>query len=330
LADALWPAGRLDEAESEAMTGYTRALEHVDHRRGIWCRLLGSIALVRGDAQRAVMWLKEGELVLREQDDGFLRGVLIRLSMAAALLEDLDLASRALQGTETSDALHAQGWDLEVARARSWLCVARGERSTAVRHLEDVARAAQCKEHWTMEAFALHDLARFGETRLAVDRLHELAGNIDGALVPVMAEHAQGLERGDGPTLDAAAGAFEELGGCLYAAEAAAAASAAHRADVRQSSAATSANLAHALMERCEGVRTPALASLDHDDDLTAREREVATLAARGLADQKIADELFISVRTVHAHLRSAYAKLGISGRSDLAGVLGAHLRTRE
>jgi DNA-binding CsgD family transcriptional regulator len=61
---------------------------------------------------------------------------------------------------------------------------------------------------------------------------------------------------------------------------------------------------------------------VDHEDDLTAREREVATLAARGLPDQQIAEELFVSIRTVHAHLRSAYAKLGVAGRSELAAVL--------
>jgi DNA-binding CsgD family transcriptional regulator len=65
------------------------------------------------------------------------------------------------------------------------------------------------------------------------------------------------------------------------------------------------------------------LALADHDDDLTSREREVAVLAARGLPDQQIADKLFVSVRTVHAHLRSAYAKLGVPGRKDLAAALG-------
>jgi DNA-binding NarL/FixJ family response regulator len=323
LADALWPAGRLDEAESIASTGYARALEHADHRRGLWCRLLGSITLLRGDARRAVAWLKEGELVLREQDDSSLRGVLVRLTMAAALLGDLDLANHALQGTEHSDALFSRGWDLELARARAWLCVARGEQSTAVRHVEDGAKAAACREHWTVEAFALHDLARFGEARKAVDRLRDLAGTIDGALVRAMAMHARGLVGSDADALDAAAATFAALGCCLYAAEAAAAASAAHRAAGRRSSAAASANHAKSLISRCEGVRTPALALGDHDDDLTIREREVATLAARGLPDQQIAEQLFVSVRTVHAHLRSAYAKLGVPGRKDLAAVLG-------
>jgi len=325
MADALWPAGRLDEAESIASSGYARALEHADHRRGLWCRLLGSIALVRGDAQRARVWLKEGELVLRDQrDDGFLRGVLIRLSMAAALLGDIEPADRALDGTERSDAMFTQGWDLEVARARAWLCMARGERSAAVRHLEDGARDAAAREHRTMHAFTLHDLARFGEPGEAADRLGELSDIIDGPLVDAMATHAQGLTCRDGSLLDETAEAFGDLGCSLYAAEAAAGAASAHRAGGRRSSSAASANRAYAWMDRCPGVRVPAL--MFAEDDLTAREREVATLAARGLPDQQIADELFVSIRTVHAHLRSAYAKLGVSGRSGLAAVLGAAL----
>jgi DNA-binding NarL/FixJ family response regulator len=323
LADALWPAGRLDEAEAEASAGYTRALEHADHRRGLWCRLLGSIALVRGNAEGAVVWLKEGELVLREQDEGFLQGVLVRLSMAAALLGDLDVGSRALRGTENSDALFARSWDLEHARAYAWMCMARGERSTAVQRLEDAARTAARRELRMLEAFSLHDLARFGEAVQAADRLRELAEQVDGALVRAMGAHAQGLARSDGGGLDASAGAFAELGCNLYAAESAAAAAVAHRAAGRPSSAAASAHRAHVWMDGCEGVRTPALALVDNDDDLTAREREVATLAALGLSDQQIAEELFVSVRTVHAHLRSAYAKLCISGRNELAAVLG-------
>ena len=243
--------------------------------------------------------------------------------MAAALLGDLDLADHALQGTEHSDALFAKGWDLEAARARAWLCAARGEQSAAVRHLEQGASAAACRENWTLQAFALHDLARFGEAVRAAEQLRYLAENIDGALVPSMAAHAQALARRDDLGLDAVAAAFGELGCNLYAAEAAAAAAAAHRAEGKRSSAAASANRAHVWMDRCEAVITPALRAADNEDDLTFREREVAALAARGLADQQIAEQLFVSVRTVHAHLRSAYTKLGIAGRKDLAATLG-------
>jgi DNA-binding NarL/FixJ family response regulator len=45
-------------------------------------------------------------------------------------------------------------------------------------------------------------------------------------------------------------------------------------------------------------------------------------LAARGLPDQQIAEQLVVSFLTMHAHLRGAYATLAISGRSELAAVL--------
>lgn len=55
---------------------------------------------------------------------------------------------------------------------------------------------------------------------------------------------------------------------------------------------------------------------------MTDREREVVELAARGLSNRAIADQLFVSVRTVHTHLHRSYGKLGISDRDQLALIL--------
>jgi DNA-binding CsgD family transcriptional regulator len=55
---------------------------------------------------------------------------------------------------------------------------------------------------------------------------------------------------------------------------------------------------------------------------LTPRERDIATFAARGESSKEIAARLFLSVRTVNNHLQSTYAKLGVSGRHQLAGAL--------
>jgi predicted ATPase/DNA-binding CsgD family transcriptional regulator len=49
---------------------------------------------------------------------------------------------------------------------------------------------------------------------------------------------------------------------------------------------------------------------------LTAREVEVLRLVAAGLTDAAIASELYVSVRTVNAHLRSVYTKLGVTSRA--------------
>jgi len=55
---------------------------------------------------------------------------------------------------------------------------------------------------------------------------------------------------------------------------------------------------------------------------LTGREREVATLAARGLPTTEIAARLHVSRRTVESHLDRIYRKLGIDGRRRLAEAL--------
>ncbi|WP_217697932.1 helix-turn-helix domain-containing protein [Sinomonas mesophila] len=74
-----------------------------------------------------------------------------------------------------------------------------------------------------------------------------------------------------------------------------------------------------ALAERLPSLplvpRTPALS-------LTAREREVAALAARGASNREIADSMGVSVRTVEGHLYQIFTKLGISSRAGLAGLI--------
>ncbi|MEU6745486.1 LuxR C-terminal-related transcriptional regulator [Spirillospora sp. NPDC046719] len=56
---------------------------------------------------------------------------------------------------------------------------------------------------------------------------------------------------------------------------------------------------------------------------LTPQQRQVAVLAAQGLGNKEIAARLLLSPRTVGTHLYNAYAKLGISNRSQLRAALG-------
>lgn len=53
-------------------------------------------------------------------------------------------------------------------------------------------------------------------------------------------------------------------------------------------------------------------------DALSRREKEVALLASRGETAAEIAQQLFISERTVESHLVSVYAKLGLRSKSEL------------
>ena len=54
-------------------------------------------------------------------------------------------------------------------------------------------------------------------------------------------------------------------------------------------------------------------------DLLTAREREVMRLIARGYAYKEVAKELFISGKTVETHVSSVLRKLQLSNRHELA-----------
>lgn len=55
----------------------------------------------------------------------------------------------------------------------------------------------------------------------------------------------------------------------------------------------------------------------DRRADLSPRERDVLSLLAQGYSNRRIAQELFVSERTVDAHLRSIFAKLGLEPNAD-------------
>ena len=52
-------------------------------------------------------------------------------------------------------------------------------------------------------------------------------------------------------------------------------------------------------------------------DDLTARERDILGLLAKGYENQRIADELYISLKTVKTHVSNILSKLEVSDRTQ-------------
>jgi DNA-binding CsgD family transcriptional regulator/tetratricopeptide (TPR) repeat protein len=57
--------------------------------------------------------------------------------------------------------------------------------------------------------------------------------------------------------------------------------------------------------------------------ELSETEQRVADLVTQGLSNKEIAARLYVTVRTVEAHLSKAYRKLGIHSRTELAARLG-------
>ena len=74
-----------------------------------------------------------------------------------------------------------------------------------------------------------------------------------------------------------------------------------------------------ALVARAAALRAalaaPARHATEFGEELSAREVVVLRLAADGLQQREIADQLFISYNTVKSHLKAAYRKLGVASR---------------
>jgi DNA-binding NarL/FixJ family response regulator len=169
---------------------------------------------------------------------------------------------------------------------------------------------------------AWHDLARIGFAGRAVEALARLTPAVTGSLSAARSGHARALVEADVDGLAEAADGFEACGAILLAAEAAADASATAQRRQRGRMAEHLGRRAWALASRCQGADTPSLRSMGPARTLTRREREVAQMAADGMASKMIAARLGLAVRTVENHLQRSYEKLGVSDRTGLREVL--------
>ena len=79
-----------------------------------------------------------------------------------------------------------------------------------------------------------------------------------------------------------------------------------------------SPRLAGFVLDAFGAVAGEVAAADDELDRLSAREREVMRLIARGYAYKEVAKELFISVKTVETHVSAVLRKLQLSNRHEL------------
>ena len=82
-----------------------------------------------------------------------------------------------------------------------------------------------------------------------------------------------------------------------------------------------------AAAARSPAGQAPALAAGpdDRPDGLTRRESEVLRLIARGLSNQAIAEDLFVSETTVKTHINNLFAKAGVRDRAQAVGYAYRH-----
>ncbi|MCD9625323.1 helix-turn-helix transcriptional regulator [Rhabdothermincola salaria] len=311
-----WIAGRVEESVAAASDNVVRSEGTGTHSTWLGtfaatCDLAGHLA----DALRSA----EEALGLMGRFDPF--GLERQVRGIVALERGQRGDTRA---GETVEALVLDARDPRLAvwvdRGRAWSRAAGGSAPDGALIAARGGQEAVAGQHVAWGAMALHDAVRLGRPDLVHADLASLRGSPGAALVEVVADHADALSAQDGRGLLAVAVRFGAMGANLLAAEAAAQASLA----LSGVEAARAACLSELWEAQCQDPVTPALAA--RRPCASSREIEVACEAVAGKTSAAVAEEKFISVRTVENHLRSVYRKLGVDGREGLKEVLSPAL----
>jgi DNA-binding CsgD family transcriptional regulator len=319
---ALLDEGELGRAEQRAHRMRAQAAAGANPftgPRGEYC--LARVELARGRPATALRGFRRCLGSLTPFDQSFLRHISSMLARAAAAVGDLTTAHQALDAC--ADAPRMKMYEPEFELAVAALLAAELRMTEAADHAAWAAGLAADREQWNVALAGYHDAARYGAARSILVPLREAATHVDGTFAWCLIDHAAALAARDPVALDEVARRFEVHCAMLLAAEAAAEAALAHTAAEHSRPARASAARAALLWAACEGAVSPWLAGAALPVPLTARERQIAVLAAGGDSDAAIADRLGISTRTVQTHLARVYLKLGINRRADLSQRLG-------
>ncbi|MEX2588259.1 MAG: LuxR C-terminal-related transcriptional regulator, partial [Actinomycetota bacterium] len=322
---ALAQAGYMTRAWEFGSAQYAQAV----HARsldgqGFLCVSLASTLLAQGRPATGERFAGEAVGVFRQLGWGFMERLgLIELVMARAQRGKVDEALATLRELDRLGIAETDLWGPRLLQARAWVEVAGNNLAWACNLLWRSVEMARSGGAYATACAALYDLARLGKAVDAAKALQQEIIGVEGLLAPLQVASAGALVARDPVRLEQVSASWEGIGALLLAAESSMEAAVAwrRRGDKRR---ATRAELRSAdLQSACEGATTPILATdLPASVALTPRELEVARMAAAGLTDKQVAEQLFLSPRTVGNALYSAYQKLGVRGRDELAALL--------
>jgi DNA-binding CsgD family transcriptional regulator/tetratricopeptide (TPR) repeat protein len=323
LAIALQEAGRFAEAFEHSQSGYRQAIGDEVYITPVWCCLVAAeccIALGRVRDAR-----QQFEQALTEAYKRRFRGAVslaqAGVAMTSALLGEMGTADTMMAASDAETGRLGL-FEPKIAVGRATIASMKGARTEAVHILQDAAKFAEQGGLVSSEARILHELVRLGLASEVAERLAILTTRSDSAFVGLMSSHAAAIVADDGATLSAVADEFAGLGAIVFAAEAAVEASSAYQRKGNRRLATAAALRSQEFYRKCDtlarpvSIRTPAITPL------SGREREIADLAADGVANKAIAKRLFLSTRTVESHLGNVYVKLGVTSRAELKALL--------
>lgn len=304
--------GRHDEATRLAREQRDAAIAEEHPAVGMWEFAAAETALHRGRLIEAEALARRAVRHLTWQDFTGLRWPALALLAAVHATLGAEAEARAALALLPAEASADVKVELHLARARALLGQATGA------ELATTARRALAESHAFLAVLALDDallLARDHAERSAyAATLAAEAGR--SPLVEALARRAQALLAEDASELERAAAALDRVGLDGRAAHTLLAA-----ADLRRTQGAREAErrLRRAAVDlggpMSNGSRVSPWSGL------SAREREIAALAAAHTRSREIAERLGLSVRTVDNHLSRVFRKLGVRGRADLAAL---------
>lgn len=312
---------RLDEARAFAADALAEAILRDDELRARQSEFtLAACYLAMGRLETSARWL--GDVVAGARTRGpagyevLGRSVLMRVRVQQG---QLAAARGVLTGIPPElieeDSLTLLGW--------AWLEAAEGRAPAARERIAERTRQRVHTGDYDFASVLAMDLARLGDPATATALFAKMLPETSSPLLRHRARTAAAMARPETAELAEVAGHWESHGYLLHAAETFALAAEQAKRDGAAREASGLQARSRVLAERTEGAATAPLRIGDTVEPLTAREREIAALAARGTPSNEIARLLFLSPRTVNNHLQSAYNKLGIRSRTELAAAIG-------
>jgi DNA-binding CsgD family transcriptional regulator len=345
---ALVHLDRVDEARAtaEALLADARARGSVmGFVNGIGTRALtflraGALADAEADARTAVALTREHGIFLVEP--------FVVAYLACVLLERGELAEAEVLVDQVTvpDAFRSLPCWPVLLEARARVRLASGERSSAIAIWREVGeiwdRGRVCNPNassWRSELALLLAEDDPAAARSLVEHELALARQAGSFRAVGIALRARGLLTGSEGGLEdlaAAATTLERSPAILEHARALTDLGAALRRSNHRAEARTPLARGREIADRC-GARVltdradaelratgarPRRLALAGTDALTASEKRVANLAASGISNREIAQQLFVTINTVESHLRHTYLKLGLHSRAELPAAL--------